>query len=520
MLQNPRPQTSVTLAITPDALFAVQTRNDGGRLAIVKSGSEAVPPGCFTDGSVTDPQHLGRTIRTLWHRLGFKERAASVVLPSGLCALRAVRLPALSAPERRPVVRGELEHVGALPFRGGAFDFFWVEEATSGEVALAEAFALYTHDEVVTGIRSVLRYADLRLATLEPMSVGVLRACALAAPAEGAMAVLCLDDQAADFCILEAGQVRYLRRIPSGWADLQAPGAGAPDAPADATTAVPHVVPFLVTETLRSVAYYSRVRGSSPEPAQLVVPAVPADFNRLASIFHEAAVPPISAINPQSAFGVELLDPAQPPSTLPAQLLAAIGTGAAAVGLQTGIPTLDLAQDDPVTHVSNPWSAALPATVGASLVWLLLAFAGWSALTANADRAENDRQLLTGRTVEMRAKQAPLLLQEQLQERTRTLQATSNLPVAALLGQVASATDKEISVQNLSVGIDGSVTISGEALTADAVQRFSYALAMGVTLREPRIDTLKQDLPDRATFRIVGKIVPGTTLVKNTAGGS
>jgi hypothetical protein len=62
--------------------------------------------------------------------------------------------------------------------------------------------------------------------------------------------------------------------------------------------------------------------------------------------------------------------------------------------------------------------------------------------------------------------------------------------------------------------------ISGEALSADAVQRFSYALATGVTLREPRIDTLKQDLPDRATFRIVGKVVPSTTLTQNTAGGS
>lgn len=539
-----RPTTSVALALTPEYLFAVQVRSENGQLDVVKSGSEIVPEGCFTDGAVTDPQQLGRAIRSLWNRLGFRERSVSVVLPSGLCSLRAVRLPLLPGPERRSVVRGELEHVGALPFRAGAFDFFWVEDATPGEPALAEAFALYTSDEVVTGLRSVLRFADLRLAKLEPMSVGVLRACSLSASEGAPRAVLCLDEQAADFCILEAGQVRYLRRIPSGWSDLQAqirslvsrntpnvvdaepiyvptPDGDPNDRFARSTEPSPQAVPFLVTEAVRSMAYYGRVSGTSPNPSQLLIPAGLGDFRALTSVFGDAAVPALAPVSPQTAFGIDGVPGlAQPSSTFPAQLLAAIGTAAGAMGLTGGLPSLDLAQDDPTTQMVNPWATALPPALVGSVVWLILSAVLWGGLTTNADRAEYEQQLLSGRAEEIHAQQAPLLLQEQLQTRTQVYQSKADLPIASLLGQVAAAFSKDLSLQTLSVTGEGDVSLSGTGLTAESVQRFSYALANGKTLREPRIDTLRQEAPDQASFRIVGKIVPRVLTAKQPAGGA
>lgn len=539
-----RPTTSVALALTPEYLFAVQVRSENGQLAVVNSGSEIVPEGCFTDGAVTDPQQLGRTIRSLWNRLGFRERSASVVLPSGLCSLRAVRLPHLPAPERRAVVRGELEHVGALPFHAGAFDFFWVEDNTPGEPALAEAFALYTSDDVVTGIRSVLRFADLRLAKLEPMSVGVLRACSLSESDDAPKAVLCLDEQAADFCILEAGQVRYLRRIPSGWSDLQAQirslvsrstatvasaepfhGREAVGDPAslfaNSPDPSPQAVPFLVTEAVRSMAYYGRVRGTSPNPSQLLIPAGSDDFRALTSIFGDAAVPDLTPMSPQTAFGVDGVSGLmEPSSTFHAQFLAAIGTAASAVGLTGRLPSLDLAQDDPTIQVVNPWATALPPALIGSVVWLVLSAVLCGGLTTNADRAEYEQQLLSGRAVEIHAQQAPLLLQEQLQARTQVYQSKADLPIASLLGQVAAAFAKDLSLQTLSVTGEGDVSLSGTGLTADGVQRFSYALANGKTLREPRIDTLRQEAPDQASFRIMGKVVPRVLSTKQPAGGT
>lgn len=538
MLKQNRQLTSVALAITQDLVFAIQVRNQDGQLEILKSGSEPIPAGCFTDGAVTDPQQLGRTIRTLYNRMGLRERSASVVLPSGLCSLRAVRLPDLPAAERRAVVRGELEHVGAIPFHGGAFDFFWVGEASPGEAALAEAFALYTSEEVVNGIRSVLRFADLRLEALEPMSVGVLRGCALASATTGPTAVLCLDDGSTDFCILEEGEVRYLRRIPSGWNDLRAqihapilespapPAASAgtffaagsvPSAPAEPRGGS---APFLVTETVRSTAYFGRIRGAAPMPDQLRVPASPDDFAELHSVFAEATVPRLVAIDPKSAFGVEVHSgPVPSYSTLPAQLLGAIGTAAAGAGLTKSIPLLDIAQDDPATRVVNPWGAALPGALLGSLTWLILSIVVWGALTTNADRDATAKQLLSARSVDIFAQQAPLQLQQQLQESARGLQSTSDLPVAALLGQVAAAFAKDISINTLSVTVDGAVSMSGEGQSSEAVQRFAYTLSEGKTLREPRIDTLRQEALDRASFRIVGKVLPRTTPIKRPGGG-
>jgi len=539
MLKQNRQLTSVALAITQDLVYAIQVQKQDGRLEILKSGSEPIPAGCFTEGAVTDPQHLGRTIRALFHRMGLRERSASVVLPSGLCSLRAVRLPDLPAPERRAVVRGELEHVGAIPFHGGAFDFFWVGEVSPGEAALAEAFALYTSEEVVNGIRSVLRFADLRLEALEPMSVGVLRGCALSSETAGPTAVLCLDEGSADFCILEDGVVRYLRRIPSGWNDIRTQihtptqGGPAPSAPAAGTIFAAGSVsigpadhrggsaPFLVTETVRSMAYFGRIRGAAPMPEQLRVPASRDHFDGLRSVFAEATVPPLVAIDPKSAFGIDVHSGTAPSySTLAAQLLGAIGTAAAGVGLTAAIPLLDLAQDDPATRVVNPWGSALPGALLGSTAWLILSVAIWGALTTNADRNATDKQLLSARAVDMRAQQAPLQLQQQLQESARGLQSTSDLPVAALLGQVAAAFAKDISINTLSVSVDGAVSMSGEGQSSEAVQRFAYTLSEGKTLREPRIDTLRQETLDRASFRIVGKVLPKTTAIKRPGGGT
>jgi len=546
MLKQNRQHTSVALAITRDLIFAVQVRSNEGRLEILNSGFEPVPAGCFTEGAVTDPQHLGRTIRALFNRLGLRERSASVVLPSGLCSLRAVRLPELPAPERRAVVRGELEHAGALPFHGGAFDFFWVADASLGEPALAEAFALYTSDEVVTGIRSVLRSADLRLDALEPMSVGVLRAAALSTTAEAPTAVLCLDDGSADFCILEDNQVRYLRRIPSGWTDLRSQVQATPSVDPKGSVPQPQMasepgvlraptgdfpglpgersvntVPFLVTETVRSMAYYGRIRGIAPIPAQLRVPASPGDFKDLNSVFGDAPVPPLAAIDPQSAFQIAYpSDTGGAHCTLPAQLLGAIGTAAATAGIVGAIPQLDLAQDDPATRIVNPWASALPTALIGSAIWLILSIVIWSALTTNADDAANNKELLAGRAVQIRAQQAPLLQQQQLQNRTRVLRATADLPVAALLGQVAAAFSKEISIHTLSVDGEGAIAISGAGQSAEAVQQFAYTLANGKTLREPRIDTLRQEALDRSSFRIVGKIQPQSIAIKRPGGGA
>jgi hypothetical protein len=541
LLRKARNTTSTALAIMADSILLVQVCQQDGRVRVAAQGTEAVPEGCFSEHGVKDSQQLGRAIRALWTRVGIKDRAAAVVLPSAMCGLRSVRLPDLPDPERRSVLRGELEHSGAIPFRGGAFDFIWVREPSDTEPAPAEAFSLYTSEEIVNDLRAALRHADLQLAALEPVSVGVFRACSLADPGGEPRAALCLDDTTADFCILEGSQIRYLRRIASGWADLRDlldehgdPPRG-PAGPTDsiagrtepagvaAVAAREHHTalsaksgaPFLVAETVRSLAYYARAHGGDQRPETLAIAASLPDFHRLEGFFRDVGVPTPTAVDPGLEFGIELPN-AGPVAggTLVAHALAAIGTAASVAGFTTTINRIDLGRDDPATKVHNPWGAALlPALIGSG-IWLLLTLVIWFATEGAEDGASAEESNLKVRLADTRTQQAPLLELQELQQKSLEFKLKSEIPAAALLGQVAAASQPQVTLRQLSTDTNQMVTLTGEAVASDSVLQYAYALGSGKTIRQPRITLIRQGESGYVDFQISGKLImtpPETT---------
>src|SRR5690349_7120134 len=152
MPSDVRGATSVSLLITSRLLVAVQVRASGRRVDIVSRGAIEIPSDTMDGAFVQEPGRLAQTIRSLWRHLDLHHRSVMVALPPPDHSLRALRLPEAPLREQRALVRGELEHVAALPIATGGFDFIWVS-APEHDSAPAEVSAYYASDAVVDSIR-------------------------------------------------------------------------------------------------------------------------------------------------------------------------------------------------------------------------------------------------------------------------------------------------------------------------------------------------------------------------------
>ena len=218
-----RRNSSVALTIGDRYLSAVQVAASESGLEVTAHCAIECPRGAVRDGVVQDAPAVAQAVRNLWRTAGLRDRAAAVVLPTTGYFLRALQFPDIPERERRSIVRGELEQDGALPSGGGAFDFIWLKSADAGQ---ADAYTFFASQAAIEGIREAIRLAGLQLCSVEPESVGLMRAYVGSRPRRP-MALLCPASKHCDLCIHDGVQIRQFRRIPSGWDDLEKDEAAA-----------------------------------------------------------------------------------------------------------------------------------------------------------------------------------------------------------------------------------------------------------------------------------------------------
>jgi len=307
-------QVSTGIVLTARGAVGVQARAGAGQIEVLAREVVELPPGCLEGGAVRDAGLASAAIQALVRRLG-RSRSALMVLPSASYSMRTVRLPDVPVAEQRSLVRNELEQAGAFPaVGGGGLDFFWLTTQVSGTVQ-ADAFAYFTSEAVVTGLRAAARQAGLRMGGLEPASLASMRAYMAAAGQYTPVALLYPAEKYCDLCIHDGRGIRHVRRIPAGRADLKEiedqreatgrtggvrehhgrgaagtpvpgideldltpPGGGGAGSSAPEAAEGPRIgrsllqdTPFIASEVSRSLAFYAREHPDAPRPESLVI---------------------------------------------------------------------------------------------------------------------------------------------------------------------------------------------------------------------------------------------------------
>lgn len=547
----------------------IETRGTGRSVDVVGRWEMDTPRGTVSGPVVHDPPRLGVALRTLRRRAGVRGRVVNLVLPPSGYSARALRLPDIPEGERRPIVRGELEQTGALPFGGGGFDFLWLQ-TRPGEAA--DVHAYFAGDGLIEPLREALDEAGLKLGVLQPSSLATIRAYLSTAPAARSLAVLYPAERYSDLCIHDGSEVRLLRRIPAGWADIdrglqesRQPTRLVPDgdeeppwrapqepavptavwsedaegvvsfqpqpfaaplegAPARATAAQPVPAPaetsvaprersLLEEEVARSFAFYAREHQGRPLPEMLVIVGRGPTASRFEQIFSGSV--PVSVVAVDITHEVHLPLPTfMGTETQPDELLLAALYGAAVggAGNACGIPVLDVAQQDRAPSLGARGRRRLVYTgLGGAGVLLALAAVAAGVMTLVEMQAEAENTEIQNEIRAIQAQREPILRYNTVSNAARGLRERTQIPVGSVLGRVAAAANGGIALHTLQLSPEGKLTLEGNASSTRSLEQFGRELSQGATVRLPVIESMHRGKEADISFRI-------TALVRGGAG--
>ncbi|MCX6361237.1 MAG: pilus assembly protein PilM, partial [Armatimonadetes bacterium] len=393
----------VTLGIyvSEEAITGILARSTRGSVSIRAVGAVMTPPGIFADGMVREPAHLGHAVRQLCRSLGAKTASVSVAMSPSSVDLRALQLPDVPERERRMLVRGELEQIGALPHGKGGLDFLWAATQRDDERHDADVFACSAPDAAIDSMRDAMRAAGLTVHCLEASSLSLMRAAATlpvgdqvsdasghsggGSAAGRRCAYLMPSAEHSDLCFHDGTGVRFIRRITSGMREIAgasgidvdtstaaaAPVWGATD-PAATETDIAQAyggggMGLFRQEVVRSFQYYARGRAPDLLPERLRILGPAKDVERVRSVLEQSLQVPMDTDDPLATFGLPPVSTSLLP--MPDALLAALG--AALAETASTVPPINVGMQEAEAVSRRQAPTTLAFGLAGSTVWVL-----------------------------------------------------------------------------------------------------------------------------------------------------
>lgn len=499
-------------------------RAAGSALQVDAVASAPIPSSARDADGLPDARVLADAIREVVSRLD--ARASSVVIGASNCALvaRVMEIPPVPDSEIRAVLRGEMDHFRILPAGQSAFDFHRMPEVDrSGgeqpEEPVSRVLLMGAEERAIAALRDAVAATGLSLVAVEPGSVAILRACEGLLRGEETVATVALGPTRTDIFVTDHGELCFYRQVDTGVADLRAatpgtqpndggrrplggllvateeadesPGPPAPTAELRPNRYSRQAVQLLMTEIERSIEYFMRERPLSRETMEVRFAMDAPDAADLIAMFSQH-------LNLQAEL-VELHRLVTPAPDLKADLtqpdaaryLAAVGLALrGAPGGYSIAPTLDLAVADRRTvegRVAPRFLAASFALAGLVLLGTIVA----AVLVGNATtRAE---QTLKQKQTELAAvtqEHAELVARLDRQKNLATAMQFRNRPIREAVEFLAAAVSPRACLKSLAVHKDGTIDLSGEALSPRTVADMMDMINLSPAVEPVRLTTL------------------------------
>jgi hypothetical protein len=170
--------------------------------------------------TVAEAQQLGQALRDRLREAGITAAPVLACVGRDRTVLKEVRFPAVPPAEEPTVVRFQVVKELSDSPEDSVIDYV-PDEAAGGE---RQALVLVVKKELLAAYQAVCQAAGLKLAALTPRAFG-LAACISRVmgtsvltpapePADAAVAVVCIGERWAEFCVCKAGRVLRSRALP------------------------------------------------------------------------------------------------------------------------------------------------------------------------------------------------------------------------------------------------------------------------------------------------------------------
>lgn len=203
----------VGVEIYENEIRVVETRFTGGKPVVLAAGSAHLPDKCLVDGEVVRVDSVAFALRRLLDSLHILSRDAIVGIPFGGFSTRSLKLPPTPPEEQKLLIEGEVRHFDILRSPDGAYDSFQIATSDPLEVGLV----LMASEGHVTGsLRSLAERAGLEVVALEPVSVGMLRTATISGEGVPEGLLLMVGETATEAAVMHEGRCWLYRRIDIG----------------------------------------------------------------------------------------------------------------------------------------------------------------------------------------------------------------------------------------------------------------------------------------------------------------
>jgi type IV pilus assembly protein PilM len=504
--------SSIGLEITPNGLYAVEVKIHPRETVVERVACGETPEGSVVDGQVIDAAALSRALRRLWDQGRFATRRCVVTVAARSLTQQMVTVPPAPPEEQRLIIRGELERFGPVP---DDCYFEWLPMAAGGGPG-GNSLVFLADRAVIAGYEEALAGAGLVATAYEPEAIAALRGLQLSLTSYHAAAAVYVADNCSEMAFLETDGVRYYRRLDAGLEDATDPlesghawSASAPDpensvegpymgsyglVALSETVDVEELRP-LAREISRSIQYYARAYGDSPQPQRLFLLGDHGPLDRLAEMvsaelslecdyLHPAR---LFAHNPRlgDVFASEGSD----------RFLVALGGALRPVGIyQTGF-ALNLKAASEAQKLANQASRILVQSLSGSAALLVIALAVSAFLSLRLNRAESElkraTEALQVATVEREVRVARVKQVQKAADRLRK----EALPISQLLTCLATVIPDRLAIAELNLKEDGSLSLAGEAVAPQDVNTLIQQLSDGPQFRTPSLEALDAGAP-------------------------
>jgi Tfp pilus assembly PilM family ATPase/Tfp pilus assembly protein PilN len=478
---------SVGLEITPVILRAVEIKVQGRETIIQRLASIPAPEGSVLGDRIVDPAAVVAALRQLWEQGRFSTRRCALAVPVGALSPHMLTVPPAPPAEQRRIMAGELSRFA--PIDSGT-PMGWMPMAAGGGPG-GNALAFLAEPGMISTCRQAAAAAGLELDACEPDAVAALRTVELGLRSQTPVAAVYVSPACSEMAFLDAGRVRYYRRLDRGIAEaLPAPGWDPLMGNGHRGPATSAGLEDLALEIKRSLQHYGRAYANAPQPQKVLLlgdsPALEqlAELVRAESLLEAEHLHPVHLYRHASALTDQ-------------QLLHAGGQYAVALGMALRpladpqmVFALDLKAGDDAQVLARRAPRYLMAALSGSTVVVVASLVASLGLSSQLNRLRGE---LNAAQAEMQAAhtQAEMTVAQVRQARFATQRLRKQaMPVPQLLTRVARLVPEAVALTGFELKEDGSLTLEGDARSPRQVDTFLQQLADDARFCSPNLDTL------------------------------
>jgi hypothetical protein len=367
--------------------------------------------------------------------------------------------------------------------------------------------AFLAEAEMIAAYRETLAAAGLEVAACEPDAIAALRTVELGLRRQSATAAVYVSPTCSEMAFLEAGRVRYYRRLdlglgePAGFSTngtgpaegddpdlaryLSRNGAGGGSHPAAGGE-----LEDLALEIKRSLQYYGRAYGSAPQPEKIVLLGDSPALEQLAEVLHANLQLEAEYLQPLHLYP-------HAPDLTDRHMMNSGGQYTVALGValrpladpQLGL-VLDLKSGDESQVLARKAPRYLMAALSGSTGLVLVALAASLTLGARLTHVRGD---LNAAEAELRAvdsERATTVMQVRQARLATDRLRKEALPVPQLLTRLGRMMPEALALTSVQLNEDGSLVLEGTARTPRQVDSLLQQLSDDSRFRSPELNTL------------------------------